>query len=416
MVFEGSQKQTGASSRSRLCRFTAALLLFSATLVVGACGETASETESGGGSASEGPVKVGVMLPQTGPQALLGEELKAGFELYAAQNPEAGGRKVELVFEDTASNPQTGLTKARKLVQQDRVAAVGGVVNSAVLAAVGKVITDQEVPLVVTNAGSNDFTMGEDVSPYAFRVSTTNSQVNRPLGWYAHEKLGVNRAAIVTYDFIAGEEEAEAFKEVFTGQGGTIAKETKVALGTSDFGPVLSGIPRNVDAVYVFLAGSEAVNFWKQAGAFGLTDDVKIIGPGFTLDDIVAGAVGKAATGFVGSIQYVNTVDLPRNDEFVAAFEERFDRQPSVYAEDAYTGAEAIWRALDAVKGDTRDKAAFAKALSEVTFESPRGPFKFGENGQAEFTVYFYEASMKGGKLAFEVIDTIPNVGPLWEP
>lgn len=374
-----------------------------------------------GGAAAAGTqegkaFKIGVLTPLSGPQTQLGQNLVAGVRLFFQQHPAVAGRPVQLAVEDTVSQPGQGLSKARKLLDLDRVDIVMGIVNSAVLDAVQGMIVGRRVPLVVTNAGSDGFTRG-NVSPYAFRVSHTNSQNNLALGWYAHEKLGYRRAAVVTYDFIAGVEHAGGFKKIFTGLGGSITQEIKAPLGTSDFGPYISQIRSgDIDVLYVFLAAADAIRFIQQADGFGLKTRVPIIGPGFLTDDLILGAQRDSALGVVTALQYYNTIDTPENREFTAAYRKATGQDANALAEDAYTGSEAVARALDALRGDTSDMARFPQALEGVRFNSPRGPFRFDKNHQAIFTVYIARVSKVEGVYRNVIIDQIPEVGQQWSP
>src|SRR4030081_1963793 len=69
--------------------------------------------------AQAGPIKVGLLAPLTGVVASGGKEMVEGVQFYLEQvKNEMGGRKVELVLEEDASNPDTALQKARRLVEQ----------------------------------------------------------------------------------------------------------------------------------------------------------------------------------------------------------------------------------------------------------------------------------------------------------
>jgi branched-chain amino acid transport system substrate-binding protein len=355
---------------------------------------------------------IGVLAPTTGPQTVIGEDLVDGVRYYVEQHPDAGDRPIALIVEDTASDPGQGLERARKLVESDEVDLIVGIINSAVLEAVASYITENDVPLIVTNAGTDSFTE-EPVDPLAFRVSHTNAQNNRPLGWYAYEELGYRDVSVIRYDFIAGVEHAQGFIDVFTELGGNITNEQEVSLGTADLAPYISGVSGDADAAYVFLAGSEAVRFHQQADDFGL--DVPVIGPGFTLEEIVLQAAGDAAVGFIGALQYIHTIDTPENSEFVEGYTEFAERPPTTYANDAYVAMMAVTAALEDTGGDaTAD--TFAEALAGVEFSSPRGPFRFDENHQAVYTVYIYEVVDGEDGPTLEVIDQIEDVTHDWEP
>src|SRR2546425_1090180 len=72
--------------------------------------------------AQAGPIKVGLLAPLTGAASALGRDMVNGTELYLDEiGRQVAGRKIELIIEDTEGNTQTALTKARKLVDQDRV-------------------------------------------------------------------------------------------------------------------------------------------------------------------------------------------------------------------------------------------------------------------------------------------------------
>lgn len=370
-----------------------------------ACSKAANE-----GNTGAVPLKIGVLAPLTGPQTALGEDIAAGLKYFVHETPKIAGRPIELIIEDSASQPQQGLTKARKLVNNDHVALVMGIVNSAVLQSVGDFVLGAGVPLIVTNAGSENFTSPK-AKPLGFRVSHANGQNNRALGWYAYKKLGYRKVAVLTYDFIAGAEQADGFKSVFTSLGGKVVQEQKAPLGTPDFGPYISNIPANVDALYVFLSGGDSVKFFQQAKSFGLPGRVPIIGPGFTLDEIVLQAIGDAGNGFVGGIQYLSGVDTAENKKFVGGYKALVGRTPTVYAADAYTGLQAVAAAVEATGGST-DAGKFASALEAVRFKAPRGQFRFDDHHQAVFTVYFYR--VVDGKV--RILDHLDDVTQTWSP
>src|ERR1700727_2766361 len=69
--------------------------------------------------AQAAPIKIGLMAPLTGVVASGGKEMVEGVQFYLDQvKSEIAGRKVELVIEDDASNPDTALQKARRLAEQ----------------------------------------------------------------------------------------------------------------------------------------------------------------------------------------------------------------------------------------------------------------------------------------------------------
>lgn len=109
-------------------------------------------------------IKVGLLLPFSGVYAALGEEIETGFRLGLDTFGADSGASFEIVREDSEASPPVGLAKTRKLVMQDKVDVMAGVVSSGVLGAIRDVVDGARVPLIVANAG-NDEATGEACSP-----------------------------------------------------------------------------------------------------------------------------------------------------------------------------------------------------------------------------------------------------------
>ena len=109
---------------------------------------------------------MGLLVPQSGVYAPLGRDMENGFRMYLdAKGGKLGGQAVELVVADEGGGPDTGVPAAQKLLQQDRVTTLVGIVNSAVALGVRDLVTDAKVPLIIANAGANAIT-GELRSDY----------------------------------------------------------------------------------------------------------------------------------------------------------------------------------------------------------------------------------------------------------
>lgn len=347
---------------------------------------------------------VGLLLPYSGTYAALGNDITDGFSLALEEAGRSGD--IKIVKEDTEAKPPVGLAKARKLVLEDNVDVITGVVSSAVLGAIRDFIDGAEVPLIVANAG-NDEATGANCSPYITRVSFSNSQVNRPMGeWMAAQ--GIKKVYTLAPDYAAGHQMIDAFTAAFKAAGGEVVGAEYTPFGqTSDFGPYLTNAKSSgADAIYVFYAGGEAISFVKQYGSFG--KEIPLYGSGFLTSPLYVAAEGDAAIGVTAALHYVPTLDTPENKAFVEAFAAKFGRKPSEYSVQGYDAGRALLAAMDA--GAT-DRASIAAALPKVSYTGPRGPLEIDPaTNNIVQNIYIYETVKDGDALSQKVIGTVEAV------
>ena len=374
-------------------------------LMLAACGGGSLSEEGGGGEGDDsGPVKIGLAIPLSGVYSSLGEDMEQGFQLYLDENnDQLGGRDIEIVKADEGETPQTGVPATTKLVTQDQVSAVVGIVNSATALGLRDTFVQSEVPLIIANAGADDLT--NPASPYIWRTSFTNGQVGEALGAAAAEELGGDPIYLMAADYAAGHESVDGFRQSFTEAGGKIAGEAFTPFGTtSDWQPYLNKVRSSgAKGVYVFYAGAEAVNFVKQYDSFGLGDGIQLYGAGFLTEGGALDAQGQSALGVQTSLHYSNLLESERNAEFVQAYEQAYNEPPTVYAVQAYDAAAALDQAIESA--ESTDGAGLAEALDGVgEIDSPRGTWSFDENHNPDQPYYQREVQEVDGVLGNAVL------------
>ncbi|MFG2025259.1 ABC transporter substrate-binding protein [Streptomyces sp. NPDC048825] len=394
----------GAVSVFSLSRTIAGLAL--AALALTGCGSSLDESSGSkaGGDQSAGAVKIGLLVPLSGVYAPIGEDLRAGFQLYLDQhNGKLGQRKVDLVTADEGEGPQTGVPAAQKLVTQDQVSAVAGVVNSATALGLRDFFDESKKPLLIANAGADDIT-GARKSEYVWRTSFSNGDVSAALG-PAVAKEVKGKVYLIAADYAAGKEMVAGFRKTFEAAGGKVAGEKYTPFGkTQDFQPYLSAIRKSgADAVFAFYAGAEAVNFVKQYKQFGLAGKTSLYGTGFLTEGGALAAQGTAAVGVKTSLHYSTELDSAANKKFVDAYQKAAKKPPTVYAVQGYDTAAVLDKALAEAGGDSGD--ALVKALAEVgSIDSPRGAWKFDADQNAEQQFYLREVKSSGGTAVNAVV------------
>jgi branched-chain amino acid transport system substrate-binding protein len=357
--------------------------------------------------AADGPIKIGILHPFSGPLAVVGIDATNGFVRYFDEiGNKVAGRDIVLIKEDDAANPGQGMERTRRLVERDKVDMVTGITSSAVAYAVRDYIDEKQMPLIVMgSAGANDITdkLG---SPYIFRTSFSNRQLAAPFGPYACNKMGYKKIVIMASDFVTGAEESSALANTYKAAGCEVVKEIKAPLGTVDFAPFLSQVPTSgVDAVWAMFFAADAIAFVKQYEAFGLKAKLPLVGPAGFADQTLLPAMGKAATGIVVTTFYTSYFDLPENKRFVDGFRAKYNVLPGSTALSGYVGAMAIAAAIEAVGGKVEDKPAFLAALRKVKLTTPMGPFRFDEKQSVIFDLYVTKVAERDGVFVPETVE-----------
>lgn len=351
-------------------------------------------------------IKVGVLLPYSGVFAALAQDIDDAFVLGLETFGSEAGVTFDIVREDTEVKPPVGLAKTKKLVLQDEVDVLVGVVSSGVLGAIRNTVDSAGVPLIVANAG-NDEATGADCSPFITRISFSNSQVNRPMGQWMVDQ-GVKKVFTIAPDYAAGRQMIDAFTTAFTAAGGeVVGQEWPAFQKTQDYGPFLANAKASgADAVYVFFAGGEAISFVKQYDSFGLKAEMPLYGSGFLTSSLYVNAQGPAAEGVITALHYVPTLDNPENAALVAAFKAKTGRIPSEYAVQGYDSARAL---VEAVKAGATDRATLAAALPKVSFTGPRGELRIDPaTNNVVQPIHVYETVAGPDGLTQKVLATLP--------
>src|SRR5262249_2332526 len=245
--------------------------LVSGTLLALTCGVAGAQDK----------LKVGVIATLSGPPAVLGQQLRNGFQL-AVKNMggKLGGRDVEIIVQDDELKPDVAVSKAKAVVERDKVDFVVGPIFSNILIAIMKPVTDTGAFLISPNAGTSNFA-GKDCNANFFVTSYQNDQNHEVLGKYAQDK-GMKRVFIMAPNYQAGKDSLAGFKRYFKSE---VVDEVYVPLNQLDYSAELSKISAaKPDAIFVFLPGGMGVNFVKQFRQAGLADSVTFLSA-FTVDE-----------------------------------------------------------------------------------------------------------------------------------
>jgi branched-chain amino acid transport system substrate-binding protein len=369
--------------------------------------------------AQNAPIRIGLMAPQTGVVAAGGREIIDGFSLFwdSAAN-QAGGRKVEIIVEDDASNPDTALQKARRLVEQAKVDMLFGNLLANTGLAVANYVKGNGTPYFIPVIAADDLTQRARIKNVIRAGGYSASQFPRTLADWAL-KQGYRKVAMISQDYTFGHEQCGGFAQTFTEGGGAVVGQFWHPLNTSDFSPYLGQIAGlNADVVFAMETGADATRLIQQYASFGLKDQIPLLGAQNTTDQSVIRTMGPECEGIVTAAHFAEGADLPATQAFVKTYADKFSRTPSLYAFSHYVGAMWVAKAINTINGKVEDRDSFLETVLKTDLpDSPLGkPVRFDDYGNPIYDVVIRKtAKNKDGKFWNVPIATYPQVSQFWK-
>lgn len=361
-----------------------------------------------GTALAQDAIKIGLILPMTGPFTSTGKQIAAAAQLYMAQKGTTiAGKKVELIIKDDTGVADVTRRIAQELIVNDKVTAIAGFGLTPLALATAPLATQAKTPMVVMAAATGIIT---ERSPFIVRTSQVVPQIAGPFGeWVA--KQGMKRVVTVVTDYGPGHDVEKWFSDVFKANGGQV-ENLRVPLANPDFSPFLQKVADSKpDALLVFVASGVGSQFMKQFVERGLDKSgIKLIGTGDVTDDDILNTIGDVALGVVTAHHYSAAHDSPENKAFVEAFKKANNGlRPNFMAVGGYDGMHALYEGLKKTNGAGGE--ALVEAMKGLSWMSPRGPMSIDKNTRDIIqNVYIRKVEKVGGELFNIEFATIPNV------
>ena len=361
------------------------------------------------------PLKIGLILPLTGPFASTGRQIEAACRLYIARNGDTvAGRKVELIVkDDTGLAPETTKRIAQELVVQEKVNILAGFGLTPLAFAAAPVATEAKVPMIVMAAATSVIPTR---SPFIVRSSFALPQATAPMAEWAL-KNNIKRVVTMVTDYGPGLDAEKAFVKRFTAGGGTIVESIRTPLQNPDFAPFLQRAKdAKPDALFIFVPSGQGSAVMKQFADRGLAAaGIKLIGTGDVVDDDILDAIGDPALGVVTSFHYSAAHPSPENKAYVEAFMKANNgMRPNFMSVGGYDGMHLIYEA-EKKTGGSSDGEKLVEAMKGMSWTSPRGPMSIDPaTRDVVQTVYIRKVEKKDGhywSIEFDKIDNVKDPG-----
>ena len=364
-------------------------------------------TGCGGGQETPSkPIKIGVLLPLTGPDPVFAIFLKTGIEAaFEEQNYVVAGREVQLVIEDAAADPSIGLDKARKLVEGDKVEVVIGPLYSHTAEGVIPYLDEQQLP----NLSMMNHNIGLGQYEYFHGVGGVLKDIAYLMGQYAYDELGYRTVTSLGIDYVAGWDFVNGFADGFEERGGERIQEQWHPFEVFDFAPYLTNLEQ-ADAFAVWSVAPYSWSLVKQAEDFGV--DLPMVAPlasGMISEEHLH-EVADAGLGIIGTAWYAPAIDTPENKEWVARIEAKMGEPlygDGVYV--AYRSASVLIDALERTEGDT-DPETLGTAIQATELDTLTGKFRFDpDTNWGRSTFYVVQVEKVGGEYRWIPIAEYPD-------
>jgi branched-chain amino acid transport system substrate-binding protein len=358
---------------------------------------------------AENTVKIGLLVPLTGPFTPTGKQLVAGARLYMQQHGDiVAGKKIELIVKDDTGNADMTKRLAQELVVNDKVSLLAGFGLTPGALATAPIATEAKIPEVVMMAATSIITQR---SPYIVRTSFSVPQTTIPLANWAVAN-GIKTVVTVVSDYAPGIDVETAFKQRFEAAGGKVIESLRVPLSSNDFAPALQRVAdAKPDALMGFVPAGVGPIFIRQFVERGLDKSgIKFIAEGSLTEDDIVNQIGDAAIGIITTHHYSAAHDSPENKSFVAAFKKaNGGMRPNLMAMQSYDGMHLIYEALKKTQGSANGDDLLA-AMKGMSWVSPRGPITIDpETREVIQDIYIRKVERVNGELYNVEFATIAN-------
>ncbi|MCP5084791.1 MAG: ABC transporter substrate-binding protein [Alphaproteobacteria bacterium] len=364
-------------------------------------------------------LKIGFLATLEGTYTVLGEDGFRGMQIALKEwKNMAAGREIEVIIAPTDASPDSAVRAVRKVVEQDKVdIVIGPLSGSEGIAVKNYAKTQPQVTFVNGISGAQETTFVEPADNF-YRFNMDGAQWMAGLGSYVFNEKGYKTVATIGEDYSFIYTQVYGFALEYCQAGGQITERFWVPLGTKDFASIIAALPEDVDAIYLGLGGGDAVNFLNQYLQAG--GEANLIGGTIMVDQTVLSSKGKAKEVLAGTPAagpQADTWDDPNWQKFVKAYQDAFPPEkrfpsPALMAVGYYNAANAVFSALETVKGDLSDgHKKFREALKATVLDAPNGKISLDANRQAIGTNFVTEVAKDDkGNLVNKLVKVVPNV------
>ena len=296
-------------------------------------------------------MRIGYIAPVTGIFAQVGKDMVNGFQLYLDEHGgKLGGIDVKFIVEDDQGKPDTGVTKAKKLVLQDHVHMfIGGLLASTGYA-LAPVSTAEKTLYISSVSSADDLTQRQlGKYPYFLRTSWISSLPHHPLGQWACDQ-GYKKAVVIAADYAFGYETVGGFQKIFEDCGGKVIQKIWPPLGTKDFGPYIP----NIKSRRRHASSPPWSARWRCNSPSNCAPPAsrrRSSASGVSYDEFVLPFMGDEVIGDVSALHYSAALETPENEKFVKAYRAKYGKVPAYYSENNYTTAMWLDKAIEKAGG-----------------------------------------------------------------
>jgi branched-chain amino acid transport system substrate-binding protein len=389
-----------------------AVLAVGAVTALAAAG-CSSSTSSKSAAKGDSPITIGLITALTGSNKALGPDHQRGFQLYLdTHGDKLGGHTVTLDVGDEANGGAAAVPVAKKMIEQDHVVAIAGIVATPTIQAVVPIATAAGVPVV--NTGGRPTV--KDVS-HLWTMSFMSTDPGGAMGPYMAQNV---QGSVYAFgpDYQGGYDQLRGFTDSFAKAGGKLAndggKPTFTPFPTtSDFTPYLAKVkPSGAKAIYCFYTGQSAIDFvkaWAQSDA----KDIPLYAAGFITEGGTLKAEGSAAKDIITSMNYSPDISSAANRAFVSAWGQKYNGEaPPATAMYSWDAASVLDQAIAKAGSNVTPESinAAIKAMGQI--DSPRGTWQLSADTHVPVQKwYLRKVEMDGTALANVKIGDLATIG-----
>jgi len=333
---------------------------------------------SSGVSTSGQGMRIGCLIPLTGGDAFWGKNIQNGVELAREEINQAGGilgKQVEIIYEDSRSDPRTGTDAVNKLITADRVQCIIGDTISSVILAVAPIVERQKVVLLGFGESAEITKAGD----YIFRNWNSAASDAEITGEFAATKA--KRFVVLNQNDAFGKSAKALFVEQLTKAGAQVVFEDEFDKGQTDFKTVLSKFSGlDYDGLYAACFHPQALLLLKQYKELNLRD-VPIFGvssweEGTFIDFVKQNFPSRVFYGYPKPPDPNSKVV----QHFRQAYEKKYGKQPEILCDNGYDALMMFKVAINEAGAYDGEKIK-NKLYKLKDFEGSSGLMAFDGNG-----------------------------------